>query len=524
LPHDGIKEFAISTAVISSKDELRKMLAQQGVVAHPKQYETLASFVVMCIKNLQHEKKADTMRTQFGWVDNDSKFILGDKEITKDGIFYSPPTLATEPYVEKIHTKGSMAKWREVFDLYGLPGMEAQAFGALTAFGSPLFKFTGLDGAAINLIYEFAGSGKSTVLRMCNSVYGMPKELMATAADTVNAKVQQMGVLNNIPNTVDEITNMKPLESSDLLYAISQGRGKNRMRGSVNQMRTNNTKWQSMTLCSSNSSIYEKLSALKSSPDGESVRLIEYRIEPSDIISVAHGKEMFDHQLNENYGHAAPIYIQWLVNNLEEAKQLLAKVQARLDHDLQLTSRERFWSAETACNIAGGLIAKGLDLHGFDMKAIYAWTLTMVTGIRGDVKPPQSNPIATLGEFINEHINNTLVVSGNGDARSGMNALPTLEPRGELLIRYEPDTKMLFVVAKQFKEYCVNQQTNYSKLLNELEALGVYQKSENKRMSKGMKVNSPAVRVLWFDASTSDFIQVDSLLAADENRDSLVSD
>jgi len=43
-------------------------------------------------------------------------------------------------------------------------------------------------------------------------------------------------------------------------------------------------------------------------------------------------------------------------------------------------------------------------------------------------------------------------------------------------------------------------------------------------MSKGMKVNSPAVRVLWFDASTSDFIQVDSLLAADENRDSFVSD
>lgn len=523
LPHDGIKEFAISTAAVSSKDELRKMLAQQGVVAHPKQYESLSAFVVMCIKNLQYEKKADTMRTQFGWIDNDSKFILGDKEITKDGIFYSPPTLATEPYVQKIHSKGSMEKWKEVFDMYGLPGLEGQAFGALTSFGSPLFKFTGLDGALINLIYEFAGSGKSTVLRMCNSVYGMPKELMATAADTLNAKMQQLGVLNNIPNTIDEITNMKGLEFSDMAYAVSQGRGKNRMRGSVNQMRVNNTKWQNMTLCSSNASFYEKLGSIKSSPDGESVRLIEYRIEPSDIISVARGKELFDHQLNENYGHAGAIYIQWLVNNLEEAKQLVAKVQARLDHDLQLTSRERFWSASVACNIAGGLIAKGLGLINFDMKAVYAWALTMVKGIRNDVKPPLSSPVATLGEFINAHINNTLVVSGGVDSRSGMSAMPTLEPRGELLIRYEPDTKLLFVAAKQFKEYCVDQQTNYSKLLHELEALEVYKGGENKRMSKGMKVVSPSVRVLKFDASTSDFIQVDSLLAADENRDSLVS-
>lgn len=524
LPHDGIKEFAISTAVISSKDELRKMLAQQGVVAHPKQYESLSSFVVMCIKNLQYEKKADTMRTQFGWIDNDSKFIMGDKEITKDGMFYSPPTLATESLAHKIHAKGSMEKWREVYDLYGLPGMEGQAFGALTAFGSPIFKFTGLDGALINLIYEFAGSGKSTVLRMCNSVYGMPKELMATAADTLNAKIQQLGVLNNMPNTIDEITNMKGLEFSDMAYAVSQGRGKNRMRGSVNQMRTNNTTWQNMSLCSSNASFYEKLGSVKSSPDGESVRLIEYRIEPSDIISVAHGKQMFDHQLNENYGHAGVIYIQWLVNNLEEAKQLLAKVQARLDRDLQLTSRERFWSASVASNITGGLIAKGLGLINFDMKAVYAWALTMIKNIRNDVKTPQSNPVATLGEFINEHINNTLVVSGNVDTRSGMNALPTLEPRGELLIRYEPDTKMIYIAAKQFKSYCVEQQTNYSNLLQELKALGVYQKAENKRMAAGMKVKSPSVRALWFDGSTSEFLQVDSMIGTDEGRDSLVSD
>jgi hypothetical protein len=43
-------------------------------------------------------------------------------------------------------------------------------------------------------------------------------------------------------------------------------------------------------------------------------------------------------------------------------------------------------------------------------------------------------------------------------------------------------------------------------------------------MSKGMKIVAPAVRVLKFDASNSEFLQMDALVSTDENRDSVVSD
>lgn len=524
LPHDGVREFAVSTAAISSKDELRKLLAQQGVVAHHKQYENLAVFVVTFIKNLQYTRKADIMRTQFGWVENDSKFIMGDKEITKDGTFYSPPTSTTEFFAEKIHPKGDIDKWKEVFNLYGMAGMEAHAFAALTAFGSPLFKFTGLDGAIINVIYELAGSGKSTILRMCNSVYGQPKELMAIPKDTFNSKMQQLGVMNNLPNTMDEITNMSGMEFSDVAYSISQGRGKNRMKSQSNALRLNNTSWKNMTLCSANCSFYEKLGEAKNTPDGESVRLLEYKIEPNDIIGMALGKEMFDHQLNENYGHAGEIYISWLVNNLEEAKALVKKIQARIDSEVQFTARERFWSAVAACNIAGGLIAKSLELHNYDMAKVYSWLKGMLSEMRNDVKPPNSTPISALGEFINSHIFNTLVVNGEVDARSNLISMPALEPRNELLIRYEPDTKHLYIAAKQFKDFCVKQQIGYKELLKKLTDLQVFVEATNKRMSKGMKVVSPAVRVLKFDASNSEFLQVEAILGTNENRDGDVQD
>ena len=524
LPHDGVKEFAISTAVISAKDELRRVLAQNGVVAHQKQYENLASFVVTFIKNLQYVRRADIMRTQFGWIDKDSKFIMGDREITKDGVFYSPPTKATEFFTPNIHPKGDFDKWKEVFNLYALPGMEPHAFAALTAFGAPLMPFTGLDGAILNVIYEEAGSGKSTILRMCNSVYGEPKKMMAIEKDTINAKMQQLGVMNNLPNTIDEITNMRPKDFSDLAYGISHGRGKNRLMGSENAMRLNNTTWKNMTLASANASFHEKLAVFKDTPDGESVRLMEYKIEPNNVIGVARGKEMFDHQLQENYGHAGEVYISWLVNNLEEAKGLLKKVQARIDKEVQFTSRERYWSAQAACNITGGLIARSLALHDYDMGRVYAWMKTMLAEMRFDVKPPKANPVTALGEFINTYISNALVVNGEVDARSNLPTMPILEPRGELLIRYEPDTKELYVAAKQFKEFCVKQQTNYRNTIAELTAMGVFIESTNKRMSKGMRVVSPPVRVLRFNASTSEFLQMDTLIKQDENRDSLVSD
>ena len=521
LPHDGVREFTMSASTICSKDELRKALAQHGVVTFKSQYDNLSTFVVSSVKNLQFTKKAEMMRTQFGWVDGDSKFILGDKEITVDGTFYSPPSTTTQDVAAKLVVKGTLEKWKEVFNLYAKPGLEPQAFGALTAFGSPLLKFTGLEGAIINLIHPTSGSGKSTVLFMCNSVSGQPKDLTSMFKDTFNAKIHQLGVMNNLANTIDEITNMSGMEFSDLAYSISQGRGKNKMKGSTNELRINNTKWQGMTLTSSNASFYEKLGVAKSSPDGESMRLLEYKIEPTDLIAADYAKQMFDHQLRENYGHAMEIYATWLVANQEAAVALLRKIQARIDKEVQFTARERFWSGVVACNIAGGLIARSLGLHDYDMALIYDWVKLMLNEMRQEVKPPQSNPITIVGEFINSHIHNTLVTNDNPGS-NGLTALPTLEPKGELLIRFEPDTKQLFISAKAFKTFCVANQINYRSTLTELGKNNVFKEAMNKRMSKGMKVTSPVVRVLRFDTSASEFLQID--VSANEDRDSDLRD
>ena len=523
LPRDGVKEFTIPLTITSVKEELRKALARQGVALFVSQLNDMLTYVTTFIKNLQVIKKAEVMRNQFGWADNDSKFVLGDKEITKDGTFYSPPSSTTKDVADYIHVKGDYEKWKEVFNMYARPGLEPHAFAALTAFGSPLLKFTGMSGAIINVIHHSSGSGKSTALYMCNSVIGHPKALASIWKDTLNAKMHRLGVMNNLANTIDEMTNTTPMEFSDLSYSISQGRGKNRMKASTNEMRANLTSWNGITLASSNASFYQKLGAAKNSPDGESMRLLEYEISPSTVIDVQLGKAMFDHQLFDNYGHAGEIYAKWLVDNLEDAKDLVKKIQAKLDKEVQFTSRERFWSATAACNIAGGLIARSLGIHDFDMQAVYAWLVKMLGEMREDVKPPVDTPLTVLGDFLNGHINNAVVVNGGVDARNNMVPMPLLEPRGELLIRYEPDTKGLWVAAKSFKDYCVTQQINYKDLLKELSTIGVFKEAVNKRMSKGMKLATPAVRTLHFNTASADGLALD-VLVPNEDRDSQLSD
>jgi hypothetical protein len=511
LPRDGVKEFVVSNMQVTDKNELRKALASHGVVCGVKPFNLLMGFILSSIKELQFKRKAEQMRQQFGWADRDSKFIIGDREITPDGIFHSPPSSTTQNLAHHMQPTGTLDKWKEVFALYGRPGLEPHAFATLTAFGSPLLKFLKQNGAIINVIHPNSGTGKTTILHMCNSVYGDPGRLCAMWDDTLAAKLLRLGVMNNLPFTVDEMTNTTPADFSTLAYSMSQGRGRDRVKSSSNELRLNLTSWQSISLCSSNASFYEKMASLKNSPDGEMMRLIEYKIDYTPAIDVAEAKRMFDHQLKENFGHAGDIYAKWLVDNLEEAKNTVLGIQAKIDRELKLTQRERFWSAVVAANITGGLIAKNIGLIDWDMKAIYKWATQMILGLRVEVKPPASDVMAVVGDYINRHMQNILVVNDDVDRRTNMAMLPTLEPRGELLIRYEPDTKKMFLAAKPFKNDCVKFQVNYKDTLAQLEKKGIFLGTMNKRLSKGMKVVSPGVHSLIFDCSSAEFISMDEI-------------
>jgi hypothetical protein len=332
--------------------------------------------------------------------------------------------------------------------------------------------------------------------------------------DTMNAMIHRIGIMNNLPVTIDEITKMSADNFSDLVYSISQGRGKNRMMQHSNEERLNATKWATIALCSSNASFYDKLASLKSTPDGEFMRLIEYRIEVTDILSKEEADTIFT-PLYSHYGHAGVIYAEYLTGNLEAAVDLVMQVQQKIDKAVGLTSRERFWSGAVACNIAGALIAKDLGILDFDIKRVYDWIVKELKTMRTEIKAPSQNQTSVIGEFMNEHRRCTLVINGEADKRTGMEQIAIIEPKfGDLLIRIEPDTKLLFINAKHLRTYCAKQQITLKETLKGLEVDGIFKGQVKKRLSKGTEIHSPAVDAYVFNMDNPDFINAEDYIAA----------
>ena len=297
-----------------------------------------------------------------------------------------------------------------------------------------------------------------------------------------------------------------------MAYGMSQGRWKDRSKATTNELRVNSTFWQTISLCSANAHFSQKLGALKASPDGEMMRLMEYQITYNDAISVQLGKQMFDHQLRENYGLAGDIYAQYLVGNREEIERTVLAIQAKIDKELRLTQRERFWSAVAACNIAGGLIAKDIGLIDLDMKAIYQWVCNLIRELRKEGDAPMDGASTVLGDFLNRHVQNVLVINGTADARTNMNPAPLLEPRGALCVRYEPDTKKLFIQSNAFKDDCVKRQISYSDVLKELKLKGAFTGRVTRRLGTGMKVISAPVYALEFDCTNPEVLNVEDFV------------
>jgi hypothetical protein len=111
-----------------------------------------------------------------------------------------------------------------------------------------------------------------------------------------------------------------------------------------------------------------------------------------------------------------------------------------------------------------------------------------------------------VADYLYRNMQHILVVNGEVDRRTKMQALPRREPRGELLVRIEPDTKRMYIIAKSFKDYCVKFQINYNDTIKKLETEGRLIKKDGIRLSKGTAVSGDPIHCLWFKVDDDDFV------------------
>ena len=68
-------------ANVLSKEKFVNKIAEHGITALGKKQDVLMQYVAKWVEDLQMTGKAEKAHKQFGWLDDDSGIIVGDREI-----------------------------------------------------------------------------------------------------------------------------------------------------------------------------------------------------------------------------------------------------------------------------------------------------------------------------------------------------------------------------------------------------------------------------------------------------------
>ena len=505
LPRDGVREFTMPLTAVTSRDEFRKLMAMQGVAV--TRMDDLMVYMTTWVNELQATSTADTAHRQFGWVGDDYEaFVVGEKEIRANEIRYNPPSTPTAAMIPYLQEKGTLEGWKKMANFYNTrPELAMHQYVVCTAFGSPLMQFLPQNCCALHLHSNLSGCGKTACMRVAASVWGFGKKVMVEERDTDAMKFNRGELLHNLPFYVDELTNEKSLKLSDLAYQLSSGQQRGRMAGGANLERVRGKEWKLLAVTSGNASVMERIAIEKQTPKAEAQRMLEWKAQR--VFASTEDKQetdKFDKSIEENYGHAGVMFIQWVINNVEEAKQIVADTQLRIDREAQLTAENRFWSAGAATTMAGAFIANRLGLIDYDIPALFDWTITLLKSNLQSVSDMGVSVEQTLNDYMAENFNNILMIKSTDDLRklsgepaNGLDSLviPDALPRGKLVARYETDIQKAYLVQKPLRAWCAAQQINYSAFVEDLNTkLGA--KKGKIRLSKGTHLNLPPSNVL----------------------------
>jgi hypothetical protein len=103
-----------------------------------------------------------------------------------------------------------------------------------------------------------------------------------------------------------------------------------------------------------------------------------------------------------------------------------------------------------------------------------------------------------------------LIIESTLDKRTGLHRAPIKEPYGDLLVRYEPDTKMLFIDADAFQKWCTDRQIAYKSTMKELKHIAGADIT-SKAMAKGTPLSTPSVSVIKIDDAKLNLVDVEAI-------------
>ena len=212
------REWAMPMELLrGAGDELRGELLAMGIELDPyKARQQLPAYL-----QREHPKKRMHCALQVGWVGK--SFVLPDQVIGPDaaGVIFQSGERGHEE-----HTKaGTLQGWQD--GIASMASCNPLLLIALSAgFAGPMLARCNAEGGGIHFVGD-SSTGKTTAIEASCSIWGGPNYRRSWRA-TANGMEGAAALFNDCLLALDEISECDPKEVGAIVYALGNGRGKQR--------------------------------------------------------------------------------------------------------------------------------------------------------------------------------------------------------------------------------------------------------------------------------------------------------
>lgn len=504
--------FDMDTSKVGDARSLAMELAAQEVTYMKNQQPLNQQFVQDILSGLRASGLETKTYSSFGWHDNG--FVLGEEMITKKG---SVPVFLSKKVPSELRggfgTNGTLDGWAQAVNkVYNRPGAEPHQWLILTAVGSTLVHLCesdmwhGIPAAATGE----SGCGKSTACLVGCGIFGNPSKMMVPAnseGTTMNALIQRTSTMRHLPILMDEVTGRKSEELQALLFALSNGRPKKRLRADGTELDFGES-WDMQGMITGNTNIIRMLAESdRLRADASQVRVFEIKFtrkENEELFHDINGKADIEKDiLADQYGVVGREFLRRVIKNKVKVTEALHKMRAKLGGDSD-DQRERFHIDQMACNLVAGMILKDMGAIDFDLGKLKLWALGHIRAMRSERQLALQTAEDYLQEFIAYLSQHTIITTKFADGRSAVLDDSVFEPRFDPYARLATEDKRFIVVRSAFVQWCRKhpQQIDPDWLLERLERekfIADAKQNDRQRITKGTGLKGVRARCIEFD-------------------------